>query len=90
MESKSNYMNAIDLDMKKQLRNKYVNAIKRAKSSYFADLDTKLSKSGGVFKVLNNREGKRDLKIKSPLSWNMAKDEREVAGIFKCTFEKKS
>ena len=35
MELKSNYMNAIDLDMRKQLRNKYVNAIKRAKSSYF-------------------------------------------------------
>ena len=89
MELKSNYMNAIDLDMRKQLRNKYVNAIKRAKCSYFANLATTLSNSGGVFKVLNNRENKRDLKIKSPSSGNIVTDDSVVAEIFKSTFESK-
>ena len=37
MELKSNYTDAIDLDSKKHLRNKCVNAIKRTKASYFAD-----------------------------------------------------
>ena len=42
-----------------------------------------------VFKVLNNRESKRDLKINSPSDGNIVTDDSVVAEIFKSTFESK-
>ena len=67
-ELRSKYSETEDNDLKKVLRNKYVNACWAYKANYYSNLAEKLSKAGGVYKVLQKNKLNNELKIECPES----------------------
>ena len=76
---------------KKSLRNSYVNELRRAKACYFSDKAAKISKSGGVYKVLSARN-KDDggLKTLDPDTDKLVTDDSKLCEIFWNKFKTKS
>ena len=72
------------------MRNKYVNACRAQKANYYTNLAEKLSKEGGVYKVLKRNKRINDLKIDCPESGLLVEDNRKIAEIFRNVFVNKT
>ena len=89
-ELRLKYSETEDKDLKKILRNKYVNACRAHKANYYSNLAEKLSKEGGVYKVLKRNKVINDLKLECPDTGSLVEDNKTIAEIFKSSFVKKT
>ena len=89
-ELRLKYSETEDRYLKKKLRNKYVNACRAHKANYYTNLAEKLSKEGGVYKVLKRNKRINDLKIECPETGSLVEDNKTIAEIFKTSFVNKT
>ena len=62
---KDRFLKAADSELRKKLRTRYLNATRAAKKKYITELAVKMSKSGGIFKVLKRKDKGPGLEIEA-------------------------